>query len=480
MKCYWLPGAMLLAMLLGPGTAQAQLSLFVVNGTAETPAGATYQAGNVAAGTTVEIHFQAQNPGTAPVTVSSLSIGGVGFSIVQTSSVPYVVSPGGAMDITVQFAAGSPAAYSANFQVNTISVILVVTVVATPNLNVQSPCTGPNPSTGAIAFGTIQSGQTEACVFSLQNSGAQSITVSALTISGAGFQFTQTIQMPILIPAGGLTTFTVNFAPSSAVVYSGTLTVGSQVTQTYPLSGSAINPPLPTPQIQFDSGAYGSDQQRTVTMSLPSPSPIAATGALLLSFKPGTTVVADDPAIVFVANGSRSMPFSINAGDTQFQFQGQTGTVFQTGTTWGTISFSISTNVSVTGTATASMSIPPSVIAIDKAIATAEAGALNVQVWAYDNTYSAGPMSFTFYDLKGNVIQPGAVSADFTSQFYTYFTTAQAGSAYQMLVNFPVTGDSSQISAVDVTLTNSAGSVTINQLDFQCTGGNGTCPNSPD
>ncbi|HEY6342353.1 MAG TPA: hypothetical protein VIY49_12740, partial [Bryobacteraceae bacterium] len=42
-----------------------------------------------------------------------------------------------------------------------------------------------------------------------------------------------------------------------------------------------------------------------------------------------------------------------------------------------------------------------------------------------------------------------------------------SGSAFQMLVNFPVTGDSSQVKAVDVTLTNSAGSVTINQLDFQ-------------
>ncbi|HEY6344552.1 MAG TPA: choice-of-anchor D domain-containing protein [Bryobacteraceae bacterium] len=415
------------AMLLASSSAQAQLSLFVVNGTAETPVGATYQAGNFAEGTTVQIHFQAQNPGTASVTVSSLGVSGVGFSIVRTSSVPYVVSPGGAMDITVQFAAGSPAAYSANFQVNTISVILVVTVVAVPNLSVQSPCTGPNPNTGGIAFGTIQSGQTEACVLSLQNSGAQSITVSTLTISGAGFHFTQMIPTPILIPAGGLTTFTVNFAPSSSAVYSGTLTVGSQATQTYPLTGSVINPPLPTPQIQFDSGAYGSDQQRTVTMSLPSPSPIASTGVLLLSFKPGTTVVTDDPAIVFVANGSRSMPFSINAGDTQFQFQGQTGAVFQTGTTWGTITFNISTDVSVTGTATASMSIPPSVIKIDKAIATTQTSALNVQVSAYDNTYSAGPMSFTLYDLKGNVIQPGAVSADFTSQFYTYFTTAQAG-----------------------------------------------------
>jgi len=32
---------------------------------------------------------------------------------------------------------------------------------------------------------------------------------------------------------------------------------------------------------------------------------------LLLSFKPGTTVVTDDPAVVFTANGTRAMPFTI-------------------------------------------------------------------------------------------------------------------------------------------------------------------------
>ena len=72
------------------------------------------------------------------------------------------------------------------------------------------------------------------------------------------------------------------------------------------------------------------------------------------------------------------------------------------------------------------------------------------------------------------MIQPGAVQADFTPQFGTYFTTANAGSAFQMRVSFPVTGDSSQILAVDVQMSNSAGTTAIQHLDFQCAGG--TCP----
>ncbi|HZT22689.1 MAG TPA: hypothetical protein VFB55_07255, partial [Verrucomicrobiae bacterium] len=176
----------------------------------------------------------------------------------------------------------------------------------------------------------------------------------------------------------------------------------------------------------------------------------------------------------FAANGTRAIPFTIKAGDTEFLLQGQSGAVFQTGTTWGTISFSVSVNGPVAGAATASMAIPPAPLAVDNAIATSRSGDLDVQVWGYDNTYSAGAMAFTFYDLNGNVIQPGAVQADFTQQFRAYFTTGNAGSAFQMRVSFPVTGDANQILAVDVQLTNSAGITTIQHLNFQCAGG--TCP----
>jgi hypothetical protein len=258
------------------------------------------------------------------------------------------------------------------------------------------------------------------------------------------------------------------------MVYSGSLTVDAH---TYLLSGTAFVPTLPTPVIEFDSAAPASGQQRIVIMSLPKPAPVEASGMLLLSFQPGSSAVADDASISFL-NGPRKMPFKIEPGDTQFLLQGQPSAVFQTGSTWGTISFSISSiDVPVTGVASASMAIPAAPIVVNDplpSIATSRAGDLDVQVWGYDNTYSAGQMSFTFYDLNGNAIQPGAIQADFTPQFHSFFTSSQAGSAFQMRVSFPVQGDSSQILAVDVQLTNSAGSTTLQHLNFKCAGG--TCP----
>ncbi|MBV8842406.1 MAG: choice-of-anchor D domain-containing protein [Bryobacterales bacterium] len=459
-----------LILLLVPFAAQAQLSLFAVSGTTESPVAGTYQIGTVATGVSKTTRLRARNTGAAGVTVTNLAISGSGFSITQSPSPPFTIAPGNFQDIYVQFSGTLLASYSANLQIvyggTSVSVLLLVTVVAAPSLATVSTgngCTGPDPGANTIDFGRIQSGQTAACAIVLKNGGAQSLTVSAVSVSGVGFQLSNAVQTPIVLAPGGSANFTVNFAPTSATTYSGALTVN---TQTYPLTGIAFSAPLPTPSLQFDAGIPASGQQRTLTMQLGSPSPIAASGSVLLSFRSASTVMSDDPAVVFVATGARSVPFSINAGDTQFKLGGQTGAVFQTGTTAGSISFSISSNATFAGSASASMTIPPAVVAVDNAAATSRAGDLDIQVWGFDNTYSAGQMSFTFYDTAGNMIHPGAVSADFTSQFHTYFAAGNGGSAFQMRVSFPVVGDSTQVGAVDVKLTNSAGAATLQRLTF--------------
>jgi hypothetical protein len=84
----------------------------------------------------------------------------------------------------------------------------------------------------------------------------------------------------------------------------------------------------------------------------------------------------------------------------------------------------------------------------------------------FDNTYSAGGMTFTFLDITGQALPPGAIRADFTGDFRAFFTKTQAGSAFQVRISFPVTGDTSGIGSVDVQLANSAG-VKLEHLVFQ-------------
>jgi hypothetical protein len=103
------------------------------------------------------------------------------------------------------------------------------------------------------------------------------------------------------------------------------------------------------------------------------------------------------------------------------------------------------------------LTIPASTISMDSSIATWRTGDLDIQVTGFDNTYSAGAMTFTFSDISGQALASGAIRADFTADFRTFFTKTQAGSAFQIRVSFPVTGDTSSIGSVDVQLNNSAG-----------------------
>ncbi len=229
-----------LILLLTPLAARAQLALFSVIGTAETPVAAAYNIGEVPGGVTKDVHFRAVNSNTAAIPITVLAISGSGFSITSPSTPPPNIAAGSFLDIFVHFAGGSmPAYYTATLQIDTISVLLQVTALPAPALRVLTGCTGPDPNTGAIAFGNVPTGQLGPCGISLVNLNPQSITLTALAVSGAGFQIASPVQVPLTIAAGTTAALTVNFAPSSAAIYSGLLTVSTSesLTTEFPFVG---------------------------------------------------------------------------------------------------------------------------------------------------------------------------------------------------------------------------------------------------
>jgi hypothetical protein len=456
-------------LLLAPVAAHAQLQLLLVTGTQQTPltSGSTYSLGQVAADASYDFIVRALNSGTAPITITS-SASSDDFSVTSPVTLPPNIAPGSFLDFYIHFAGGLPASYSMSFQLNATSVIFVITSVPAATLSV-APNQSCSDSANTINFGKIVESQTAPCTFLLQNPGWQQLTVSSVAVTGAGFLLSQPPATPLNLPVGGMpSSFTVTFAPQSAASYSGVLIIDSQ---TFPLTGTAYPPPLPTPTLTFDTNTPQSGQQVTLTMALPSPAQVAASGNVTLTFQPDASVsgiVSGDPTIMFVANGARSVPFSIQANSTQATFAGQTGAVFQTGTTTGKITFTVTvtSGVQFSGDPTTSIALAPMQVQIDNAAATAIAGALNIQVWGFDNTYSAGEMQFTFLDDTGKPIGAGPVMADFGSAFLNYFATSTDGSAFAMLVTFPITGNAAEVGSVNVQLTNKAGTTTISQLAF--------------
>ena len=205
-----------------------------------------------------------------------------------------------------------------------------------------------------------------------------------------------------------------------------------------------------------------SAQQNSVSVPLASASQVSGAGTLTMQFHPSVQGVADDAAIQFLSGPLRTATVTINAGASAANFNGQPSIAFQTGTTAGTIIFTLTFPNS---TQQASLTIPPAPIGIDTAGAVRLAGDVDVSMTGFDNTYSASQLVFTFYDKKGVAVSPGAITVNAASYFSGYFASSTTG-MFDLLASFPVTGDLTQLASFSLQITNSAGVVTTQQITF--------------
>jgi len=338
---------------------------------------------------------------------------------------------------------------------------LRATVVAAPVLSVGPPCTGPD-ATRAINFGRSQQFVKVTCTATVQNPGAQPLLVS-LAPSVPSNGFTASFGTSVSIASGQTGTLILTFNAPAALVYSAALTVGAR---TYTLSGVGFSAALPAPVWTFDSSSFASAQQHALSVALTGPSPVAASGSLLLAFTSAVPMAADDAAIQFVATSKRVASFAVKAGDTAVLLNGQPKIVFSTGTTAGRITFKIDPGVfGMAGDPTTAIDIAPAAIAVTASSASRIENKLQIAVSGFDNTYTIGPMSFTFYDRGGGVIG-SAIQGDFSSNFRTFYQGQILGSSFLVRVTFPVTGDASTIGGVDASLANAAGTARTQRLTF--------------
>lgn len=492
--CFWL-----CVIFVIPLAAEAQLSVFTFNGTTETPVGATYNYGNIANGASSTVRFRIFNNTTSGVEVYGPTVAGVGFAVTAINGTPPVVIPPNTsslnfFEFSVTFNAGGLASgnYSASLQVggpsiSTINVLLLATVPGNAAAPGQPPAVtvlaGPGcaaSGANAVAFTAVNMGSQALCNFTLTNPNSFPITISSIAVSGdAAITVQQGPTLPAVLAANTATAFTLSIKPvCGQASYAATLTIASTYyTNPYPVTGSGITPSLGTPSLVFDAQSFSSSQQHSVGIKLGSAAVCTASGYVNLSFTPSVNV-ADDSTIVFLNGSTRTLPFSVAAGSSQALISGSATAAFSTGSTAGTIAFSL-TGATVSGTPGASFTIAPAPIFVDTASASNQTlGQLDISIVAYDNTYSAGPMTFTFYD--GNGVQVGQpVSADFTSNFRGFYAGQQMGSTFLMQISFPVLGScvpattmpncqpSQVIATVKATLTNSAGSTQTGTLTFQ-------------
>jgi hypothetical protein len=184
-----------------------------------------------------------------------------------------------------------------------------------------------------------------------------------------------------------------------------------------------------------------------------------------MAFTPSVSGVTDDPAVAFIAPiTGRTLQITIPNQQTVGTYNGQSQLTFQTGTTAGTITFTLTYLGQQTKTWT--IDIPPSLIQITSSKAVRSAPNLVITLTGYDNTYSADNLTFTFYDTTGHLISSTPLPAHAAANdFHQYFFgPSDVGGAFSLQASFPVAnGDATQVGSVAMSLANSAGSTNLTQ-----------------
>jgi len=284
--------------------------------------------------------------------------------------------------------------------------------------------------------------------------------IAVVNTQGNSFQL-QPVATPISLNAGASATLQVDFTPTSDGPQQGALEIDQR---SIALTGVGLDPPFPQPIILVTIPQLASGQQGTLSVNFSSPSQATGTGQVQMSFTPATATANADNGMFFVSSSSQTTPFSVNPGDTAAEFGTSNSITFQTGTTAGTILFTVTLGAL---TETYSLVIPPATPGIDTVTAQYTSGGLSVQLTGFDNTRTASTMTFTFLDANGNTLNSGAITADGTSAFQQFFATSEEGGMFALNAFFPVTsGNPQQVDAVEIQITNSAGTAPTAKVYF--------------
>jgi hypothetical protein len=429
--------------LLAPA-AWGQFALYRVDGDAERPPGAVLDLGSTYPGESASARFRVRNTSDSPALLTQLSVRGTGFSIVGFP-VPAGIPGHLALDFNVVFRADTVASYSAELDVEGTAVLLTASVL--PRLTYQ--IAGQSLGASGIDFGSVEAGSSTGRRIVATNLTAAPLPLPLPSVTGAAFSLPAP-PVPMLISPGESTEFEIVFHPAGAGAWAGSLQIDDRA---YPLRGLSIGLPLPHPTLAINLADPQSARDGSIAVSFDEPARTAGSGSITLDFTP-LAKGAGDVAIQLGIVG-RWLPFTVAPGDTALPTVN-----FQTGTTAGTIGFTVELGGA---TDRKTVVIPAAPVAILTAQATRSAGTIDVRITGFDNTRTAGPVTFTFFDSTGAAID---IRADYTADFAAYFPLSDAGGAFLLHSIFPVAGDASKITEFAVQMTNAAGSATTGKIKF--------------
>jgi len=223
-------------------------------------------------------------------------------------------------------------------------------------------------------------------------------------------------------------------------------------------------PPLPPLSITQLQETIPPASQPSFGLQLGQSFPVELNGTATLTFTPESGL-PPDPAVRF-ANGGTTVNFTIPAGQTAAVPAAGNLFAFQTGTTAGTITLSVTLRLGATVLEPAPfvvkvVRIPPSGPQITNLVIVRNPAGFEIRVTGYSNIRQVTGATFRFTAAPGASLQTTEVNVPVASVFQAWFASEQSrqfGGQFLFVMPFTVQGNMGALGSVQVTLTNSSGS----------------------
>jgi hypothetical protein len=167
------------------------------------------------------------NNGNTTLTFSQITVSGSGFS--QTGlSTSTTIAAGGNMTFNAVFTPSSATAVSGNITLTTNGADSPLVISLSGTGAAAALSLGVNPT--SLSFGNVTDGSSSSLTTSLTNNGNSNITISGVSVAGAGFSASGVSNGTVLTP-GQSVILTVTFAPTTPGAVSGaSVTITSNAT----------------------------------------------------------------------------------------------------------------------------------------------------------------------------------------------------------------------------------------------------------
>jgi len=224
--------------------------------------------GNTLVGSSASQAIALTNTGTASVNLSQVAITGAGFTVSGFTGA-VTLAAGQSFSLAVSFApaTGGSATGSLSF---ISSATNSPTTISLGGNGVQ-PRISLIPA--SVNFGNVTVGVTNTQMLAISNPGTANLSVTQASLVGTGFSFSG-LTLPLSVPPGGSSAFTVSFTPASASSLSGNLTLVNNALNSplvVALAGTGVSPiaqlTASPSSLSFGSITAGASGTQSVTLA---------------------------------------------------------------------------------------------------------------------------------------------------------------------------------------------------------------------